>query len=450
MEGQKIWKNILAALKIQVSSSTFKAWFVGSFVLDYKNDQGNPLLIIAVKNNFLKEQIETRYFALVKKLAVKATKNNVNIAIVVSEKKKIDNLNNEPIFSGIPQKFFLNQKRVEALSPGHTFENFVIGPPNNLAYVAAKQIVNNPLTSYNPLLIYGPTGVGKTHLLQAIGNEALNTIIDAKIIYASAEKFTNDYINSLSNKTQASFRLKYREVNLLLIDDIQFLAGKESTQNEFFYTFNELHLAQRQIVIVSDRHPSKLGGLKERLISRFLGGMTVDIGLPDIEMKEAIIKTKCAERGINLTSDIISFIGQSCQGGARELEGMLTSVLAMTKISGGKISQEEIVKLISKSNPLKNSCATPEKIIKTVCNHFNIKEEDLEGPSRKASLVLPRQILMYLLRKDLNLPLEQIGQIIGGRDHSTIIHGVEKMEGQVVKNQKLGDEVLRLRSMSSQ
>src|SRR3989338_8380014 len=252
MEGQKIWASILAGIKSQISSSTFKTWFAGSFVLDYnKTEKKNGLL-------------QTREFFVVSK----------NDWQGVLEK-------NEPLFSGVAPTYIGISRKIDGLNPNHTFENFVVGSSNNLAFLAFNQVGGNLGSVYNPLFVYGPTGVGKTHLLQACGNAVLLEIVDAKVLYVSAEKFTNDYIESLRDRTMAAFRQKYRGVDLLLVDDVQFLAGKESTQDEFFYTFNELYLSGRQIVLAADRHPRELGRLKERLVSRFLGGMAVDVARPD-------------------------------------------------------------------------------------------------------------------------------------------------------------------------
>ena len=258
--------------------------------------------------------------------------------------------------------------------------------------------------------------------------------------------FTNDYLNSLTTKTQASFRSKYRSLDVLLIDDIQFLAGKESTQDEFFYTFNELHLSQRQIVLACDRHPKELGRLKERLISRLVGGMTIDVGPADFEMRLAILKVKCEQKGLQLSDEIVSYIAQSCTSGARELEGFLISVLPLIKLSGNKIGLEEIKAHINKNQSPIRQKPTPEKIIEAVCSHFKLNPDALCGPSRKASLILPRQILMYFLRKELHLPLEQVGRFVGGRDHSTIIYGIDKIEKIIPQNRSWQDEILRIKS----
>ena len=444
MDGQKVWNNILAGIKTQVSSSTFKTWFPGSFVLDCKQKADKKLLIVAFKNNFIKEQVETRYLPLISQIAQKNKGGNIEVVFVVASKDKPKTIKNEPIFSGVPMQLNLKSKTAHILNPYHTFDNFVVGPSNNLAFLAAKQVAENPGSSYNPLIIYGPTGVGKTHLLQAIGNEVLNKTVEAKVLYATAEKFTNDYIESLGNKTCASFRAKYRQVDLLIIDDVQFFAGKESTQDEFFHTFNELYLSTRQVICASDRHPKELGKLKERLLSRFLGGLVADIGMPDLEMKIAIIRAKCQEKNLSLDDEISTYIAQTSNGGAREIEGNLISVLTLMKLTSGKITIEEIKEAIHKNGQASLNKPTASAIFSAVCKYFRVPAEDLRGPARRASLAFARQVLMYLLRKQLNLPFDEIGRLTGNRDHSTVIHGVAKIENIISQNQAKKDEVSRI------
>ena len=444
MDGQKVWNNILAGIKTQVSSSTFKTWFPGSFVLDCKQKADKKLLIVAFKNNFIKEQVETRYLPLISQIAQKNKGGDIEIVFVVASKDKPKTIKNEPIFSGVPMQLNLKSKTAHILNPYHTFDNFVVGPSNNLAFLAAKQVAENPGSSYNPLIIYGPTGVGKTHLLQAIGNEVLNKTVEAKVLYATAEKFTNDYIESLGNKTCASFRAKYRQVDLLIVDDVQFFAGKESTQDEFFHTFNELYLSTRQVICASDRHPKELGKLKERLLSRFLGGLVADIGMPDLEMKIAIIRAKCQEKNLSLDDEISTYIAQTSNGGAREIEGNLISVLTLMKLTSGKITIEEIKEAIHKNGQASLNKPTASAIFSAVCKYFRVPAEDLRGPARRASLAFARQVLMYLLRKQLNLPFDEIGRLTGNRDHSTVIHGVAKIENIISQNQAKKDEVSRI------
>lgn len=448
-DGQKIWSGMLAGLKTQVSNSTFKAWFGGSRVMDLKKSGEKDILIVGVNNNFVKEQLETKYCLSISEAAAKNGFLGEVIFVVsraeVSEKPLV-----APLFSGLAPVYLSQARKNDSLNPAHNFERFMVGPSNNLAYLAFTQAAQNPGHMYNPLFVWGPTGVGKTHLMQAFANEVLNKSIDAKVLYVSAEKFTNDYIESLNNRTTAVFRQKYRGVDVLLVDDIQFFAGKESTQDEFFFTFNELYMSGRQVVLVCDRHPKDLGRLQDRLMNRFLGGMTVDVQLPDVELRSAILKTKCKEKGVVLSDEIIDYIASVCTSGARELEGVLIQVLTLFKLSSGVLSLEQVKRAIERNTRDDKPKPTPGKVIEAVSRHFRISSGDLCGPRRKASLVRARQVLMYLLRQDLRLPLEGVGELTGGRDHSTVLYGVEKVAGQVSVDQTKRDEISRIRSIFQQ
>lgn len=446
MSGQKIWASILSGVKEQVSSSTFKTWFAGSFVLDYKEKGNRNLLVVGLKNNFLKEQVETRYAPIIEKAAKKKGLDQTEVVFIVTKEKNSETLGRDgPLFSGVAPTFINFGRRQENISPWHTFENFVVAGSNNLAFLAAKQVAASIGSLYNPLFVWGPTGVGKTHLLQACGNEVLNKFADGRVLYVSSEKFTNDYIESLPNRTQASFRQKYRSVDLLLIDDVQFFAGKEGTQDEFFFTFNELYLGGKQIVLACDRHPKDLGKIQERLVSRFFGGMVVDIGKPDLELRIAILEQKCKEKGVRLDREITTYIAEACQAGARELEGVLVQVLALTRLSSGQITLEAIKETVEKNHKSFPTKPSPEKVVEVVSQHFKIGVGDLCGQSRQPQIAGARQILMYLLRHDVGLTLSTIGQLVGGRDHSTVIYGVGKIDRGIGRDQALKDEVARIR-----
>lgn len=441
-----MWSGIVAGIKSQVSESTFKTWFSGSYLLEVKKSAGRDVIVVGCKNSFLREQLEARYASMFKDAAATCGIADCDVVFVVSKQEKVQAAVNAPLFSGVPQTYINSVRRVDTLNPNHTFENFVVGSSNNLAHMAFTQAALNIGSLYNPLFVYGKTGVGKTHLLQAFGNYVLSNVIDAKVLYVSAEKFTNDYIESLNNHTQQAFRQKYRSVDVLLVDDIQFLAGKESTQDEFFHTFDELRLSGRQLVIAADQHPRELARIKERLTSRFMGGMTVDISRADLELRVAILRAKCRERDVALSDEIVNYIAASCQTGARELEGFLVQVLATVKLSSGNISLEQIKGAVEKNHVESTKTVTAGNVIGCVSKHFRVSREDLCGPRRMAALVLPRQVLMYLLRNDLGLPLDSIGDLLGGRDHSTVLYGVDKVAKAILADSNKRDEVSRIRS----
>ncbi len=442
--GQKVWASILDSVKQQVSSSTFKTWFAGSYALEQKKTGSRSVLVVELRNNFIKEQLKTKYGALIRQITSEKGFLETDVIFVVT--KNVSGTNSShlaPLFSGIAQTYIAS-RRSESLNIAHTFENFVVGSSNNLAFLAARQVAENLGRLYNPLFIWGLTGVGKTHLLQAVGNEVLTKTIDAKVLYVTCEKFTNDFIESIGNRSTQAFRHKYRNVDVLLIDDVQFLMGKEGTQDEFFHTFNELYLAGKQIILASDRRPQELARIKERLVSRFLGGMICDIARPDLELRVAILKSKCRARSVVLPGELINYIAGTCETGARELEGVLIQVLSLHRLSGG-ISLDEVKKTLGTSIKVGKARPSPGKIIEVVSRHFKIASSDLCGSRRKSSLVRARQILMFLLREDLGLGLANIGQLVGGRDHSTVIYGIDRVGREIALNQNKKDEIARIR-----
>jgi len=445
-EGQKVWGDVLSALKTSISASSFKTWFSGSHVMDFQQREDSNILVVGVGSGFLKEQIEKRYMPIINDHLKKDGASLAEIVFVVSQKEAvIKNYAQAPLLTGVASAQITIGRKSDALNTNHLFTNLVVGSTNNLAHLAALQVAGNLGKSYNPLVLWGPTGVGKTHMLQAIGNEIMSKYEGARILYVTSEKFTNDFLESLSSHTQSSFRNKYRGVDLLLFDDIQFLAGKESTQDEFFHTFNELVMSGRQVVVASDKHPRDLGKIKERLVSRFLGGMCADIGLPDFEMKAAIINLKCSERGVVLSEDVVNFISEECHGGARELEGFLTTALAQMRIEG-ELSVDLLKKLLVNTMGQLQT-VTQGRIAEIVAKHFKTRYADMRGSSRKFSLVWSRQVAMYLMRTMLNMPYESIGDIFGGRDHSTVMHSVDKVAIACQKSTSTHDEVLRLKEI---
>lgn len=445
MSTHKVWSGVLAGVKSQVSSSAFRTWFSGSVLLEAKKTGGRDILVVGTRNNFLKEQLETKYLPLIAEQAKVVGFENCEFVFVVnSAKGEVPKA--EPLFSGVAPTYIASVRKADSLNPQHTFENFIIGPSNNLAHMACVQAAANLGSLYNPVYVYGPSGVGKTHLLQAFGNSVLSKVIDAKVLYVSSEKFTNDYIESLNNRTQQAFRQKYRNVDLLLVDDVQFFAGKEGTQDEFFHTFNELVLSGRQVVLAGDKHPKELVRLNERLASRFMGGMTVDISKADFELRCAILTAKCKEKGLFLSEEILGYIAQSCESGARELEGVLVQVLSMTRLTGADISLDDIKRTVEGRAKINVSKAvTSGQVISAVSKYFKVAGSDICGPKRKSKFVWARQVLMYLLRQDIKLPLESIGNLVGGRDHSTVLYGIEKV-GKLSADINIRDQIARIRS----
>ena len=329
-----------------------------------------------------------------------------------------------------------------AINPRYTFSNFVVGSNNRLAHAASVAVAEKPAQAYNPLFLYGGVGLGKTHLLHAIGNACIEKGLVVR--YVSSEEFTNDLINAIRTHNTEAFREKYRTVDVLLIDDIQFIAGKESTQEEFFHTFNTLHGQNKQIVLTSDRPPKALVTLEERLRSRFEWGLTADIQPPDFETRVAILRFKAEEAGKTVPMDILETIARYMQSNIRELEGALTRVLAYAELRGMPLTTDLVEAALADMLPHKQTIE-PEHIINLVADNFGITVERLRSKSRSHKIALPRQIAMYLLREDANLSLPQIGELLGGRDHTTVKYGYEKIADQIESDERLRRQVLNLR-----
>lgn len=418
---EKQWVKALDFIKDQVSSANFKMWFSKASCQEDKDGQ----IIIYVPTTFIQAEIITKHKALLQKAIEVAFGQPLPFELKVSSTQTSNNYPEDKAdldFFPAPHTStpsnYLNQK--------YTLANFVVGLSNNLAYAAAQAVVQNPGVSYNPLFVYGGTGVGKTHLMHGIGHALLEKNPLLKIIYCSSEKFMNDLVQSIQNKKTGDFRSKYRACDLLLVDDIQFISGRDSTQEEFFHTFNELQTKNSQIVLTSDRPPNEIQKLEARLASRFQGGLMVDIQLPDFDTRVAILKAKCQERGESITEDFLTTIAANMPTNARELEGKLIQIIQTAKLSGQPLSE----------NSLKNYLGTPQvanlkpdykKVFSEINQYFNTKMADITGPRRKKELVIPRQLAMFLLYEECKLPFERIGELLGGRDHTTIMHGVEKI-----------------------
>ena len=333
-------------------------------------------------------------------------------------------------------------KKESTLNSRYIFETYIVGNSNRLAYATSKAVASEPGSKHNPLFIYGGVGLGKTHLIQAVGNEILRKNSKKKIIYSSCEKFANEFIDAIQNKKIDSFKKKYRNSDVFLIDDIQFLAGKESTQEEFFHTFNTLYQDNRQIILTSDRPPQALSEVANRLTSRFAGGMVADIKSPDMEMRQAILKSKCLEKNFILDDEVVKYIAENIKSNIRELEGSLNKIITYCELYNQLPSMDNVSKILDEmiSNS-KLQCLTPEKIFKIVSGFFSLKKEDILGKRRQKELVHPRQISMFLLKREMNYSYPMIGRILGGKDHTTIMHGVEKIEKELAKNPQTQREV---------
>jgi len=373
-----------------------------------------------------------------KQKEIVVSKNNNKNDIIINKKEEKNN-NELPLAD-----FYINKD--DNLNPRYIFETFVIGPFNELAHAATQAIIKQPGVVYNPLFIYGNTGHGKTHLIQAAGNQIKKISPDKKVFYLTSEKFTVEYINAVQQNKVGLFKDKYRKYDVLIMDDIQFLSGKEKTQEELFHLFNTLYDNNKQIIFSSDQHPNFIPGLEDRLKSRFNQGMIVDITQPDHESRIAIIKTKLVKNGIELNDDVYDFLAKSIEGNIRELEGVVNSIVCQTQLKNRKLSITEIKELIKNTSKPKKMISVNE-LIKIVSDFFNIETENIKDKTRRKEVVRPRQIIMYILREDFNVSFPTIGEKLGGRDHTTVIHSCEKIKKDLKIDNSLSQQINQIRSM---
>ena len=404
---------------------------------------------VAVKNNFFKNMLEENYATVIEGILSGIIGKNIRLIIETMD-SQYDTTDDEvpTITPKKEQQQLFNEKTAEQepnesnLNPKYVFETFVIGNSNRFAHAAAQAVANNPAHAYNPLFLYGGVGLGKTHLMHAIGNRIKQNNPSMKVLYTSSEKFTNEIINSIQNKTTEAFRQKYRNIDCLIIDDIQFLKGKEQTQEEFFHTFNALKDADKQIIISSDRSPREIETLQDRLRSRFDQGLTADIQPPDLETRMAILRTKAASDKIELPNDVITLLATNIATNIREIEGAYNKIVAYTSLMDMPITVETAQKVLTDmGNDIKTKQITFEGIIKVVAQHYNIKEDELFNKKRTQNIAFPRQIAMYLCRELADLSYPRIGELFGGRDHTTVIHAYEKISNLRAENIKLQTEI---------
>ena len=421
---KKLWLESLETLKSKISEQNISTWINPIHPVKLV---GN-LLTIEVPNKFIKDWIKDNYKKTIEETLSQVGTLNYLIDIKINKqinKQKINGLSTTNLEK---KKEVRKIETLPNINPKYTFDTFVSGTSNQFAHAAAMAVSKNPATTYNPLFVYGGVGLGKTHLINAIGNEIYKNNNSAKICYYSSEKFTNELINSLRHAKMNEFRNKFRSIDVLLIDDIQFIAGKKSTQEEFFHTFNSLYESHKQIIVTSDKFPKEIPELEERLRSRFEWGLIADIQAPDTETKQAILNMKADQNNIKIPEDVICFLANSITNNVRELEGYLIRIGAYSSLTSTPITVEMAKKILKDILIESNREITVEKIQKRVADHFQIKTTDLKSAKRLKNIVFPRQISMYICRNLTNLSYPEIGSKFGGKDHSTIIHAVKKIE----------------------
>jgi len=443
MTQEELWQAVLAQIQLNISQANFATWFKSTEIVSFKEGE----IVIAVPNSFAKEWLENKYGKTIFKILYNLDKEikDVKYSVGKSESKAIRRPQ-VPLPSAGQLEFeeFKINKETN-LNPRYTFDNFIIGPFNELAHAAAWAAAKKPGLVYNPLFIYGGVGLGKTHLLQALGNAVIKNFSQKKVRYIPAERFTAGVVSSIKNHDMEDFKIKYRAIDVLILDDVQFLAGKEKTQEEFFHTFNTLYEANKQIILSSDRPPKAIPALAERLRSRFEGGMIGDIGYPDYETRVAILKAKSQERGVSFSEEILDYIASNIQRNIRELEGALNRLVAYQKINNQNPNLEITKSLLRSLFLSPNKVANPKKIIQTVAEFYDLKEREILSNSRKKEIVKPRQVAMFLLREVLKGSYPFIGRKFGGKDHTTAIHACEKIQKELEADEGLSNEVELIR-----
>ncbi len=453
MNFEEIWHSVLGELELSISKASFTTWFKNTNISDIEDD----CACISVPNGFTKRWLEDRYY--------KNILSAINSVLKEDKiKKLIFKISHTPTKTIIPEnnnsikledvqkdnspKLTQNGTVPLVINPKYVFEAFITGKQNELAKAASMAVAKNPGKVYNPLFLYGDVGLGKTHLMQSIGNYIKQKFPEYKMLYTSSENFTNDYVKAIQSGNIDNFKKKYRELDALLVDDIQFMRGQERTQEEFFHTFNALYQNNKQIVISSDRPPKSLPAIEERLTSRFESGMIADIGSPDFETRIAILKSKIKEKNIQIEipEEVLSLISNYAKKNVRELEGTLNRIVAIHQLNNQKITIESVGQTLNSANTRPKEVGLNTKsIIQAVSEYFDTEEEKITGDSRKKELVMPRQICMYLMRTELNYSYPGIGAEMGGRDHTTAIHGYNKIEEGLKTNEKLKSDVTSIK-----
>lgn len=451
MNTSQLWQAALGEIEIMLSKPNFNTWFKETFIISYENEK----VIVGVPNSFTKTWLEKKYhFTILKALRniapstvkeviykIEINPNHQKISEVLFHKETIGQA-----LQGAPttQPSFTKNEITppNGLNPKYTFTNFIVGKYCELANAACLAVSSQPGEVYNPLFIYGGVGLGKTHLLQAVGHDIIQKNPDKKVLFVTCEKFTNDYIQAVRSGRAKELKDTYRSVDVLLIDDIQFLSSKEGTQEEFFHTFNTLHQTNRQLVIASDRPPKSIPAIESRLLSRLEWGMIADITSPDLETRIAILETKCKEKCVDVPQETLNYIATMVHSNIRELEGALNRVIAYSQLNNAPLSLERVKSVLSSlTTSYAKKAISPKQIINIVAEFYNIEIIDIIGECRKKELAVPRQIIMFLMREEIKCSFPTIGQELGGRDHTTAIHAYNKIRKDVDESPKIKQDI---------
>lgn len=449
MENEQLWRLVLNDMEASLSRANFTTWFKNTSIVSSTTES----IYVSVPNGFAKEWLENKFNKQILEKIREVAPHIRDVKYVVGDNfqiKPLATMQRNDINVFIPEKAVDDRQNADIdkttnLNRRYTLDSYVIGSNNELAHAASLAIVKNPGKSYNPLFLYGGVGLGKTHLLQATGNELLKLNNQRKILYISAEKMTATIVEAIKNRTIEDLKQQYAKLDVLIVDDVQFMAGKEKTQEIFFATFNELYEKNKQIILSSDRAPKAIPALEKRIVSRFEGGMIADVGVPDHETRLAILKTKVKEKNFDIDNESLSYIAANIQKNIRELEGALNRIIAFSQIYNKTPTLNEIKKLLATylSTPFRKT--TTQAILKCVADFYNISMNDIAKKGRKKEIVKPRQVAMFLLREEMKLSFPEIGAKVGNRDHSTVIHAYNKMKKEEDQNESIKQEVTLIR-----
>jgi chromosomal replication initiator protein len=442
---RELWEYVLTQVELSISAANFNTWFRSSFIVKIDED---GVIFIGVPSQFFKDWYLKKFHTLLLKIVrgVSYEFRNIEYLILKDERRKEPKeIKNPRGMIELPlDEFYINKS--DNLNPRYTFDSFVIGSFNNLAYAAAQAVLDRPGLTYNPLFVYGETGRGKTHLIQAIGNQFKKQYLGRKVFYLTSEKFVVDYTDSVQAGTANRFKDKYRHYDLLIMDDIQFLSKKERSEEELFHLFNALHDTNKQIIFSSDRPPVAIPDITERLKGRLASGMTIDIGEPDPQTRMTIVKRKAASHGVMLSDEVVEYVATSMSGSIRELEGMVNSIVCHAQVKGVAPDIIEVRQsLRSFVRPQKN--ISVKNVVDKVAAFYNIDEASIYEKTRRREVVRPRQVIMYILREDFSISYPTIGTKLGGRDHTTVIHSCEKIKREVIVDSDLAKEIQNIRTL---
>jgi chromosomal replication initiator protein len=445
MDTRQLWKNCLMEIETNVSKANFSTWFKNTSIV--KEEAG--VICVGVPNEFVRDWLKHKYHKLITKTIADIYQNMRAVEYIITKieptKQELPKTNEPFLKQELPLKdLYINPE--DKLNPRYHFSSFIVGSFNELAYAASQAIIENPGTKYNPFFVYGSTGLGKTHLIQAVGNSIKEKYPNKKVHYLTLEKFATDFINSLQNNKANSFKEKYRKYDLLIIDDIQFIGKMEKIQEELFHTFNTFYENNKQIIFSSDKHPNYIPELADRLKSRFAAGMIVDITEPEYESRLAILKVKLKEQNIEIDQEILEYIAFNIHGNIRELEGSLNTLVCQYRLKNRPLSIAEVKSLLKNNIKLKKNISIKD-VVKTVSGYYDLEEVFVYEKTRKKEIVKARQVVMYLLREDFNISYPLIGQKLGGKDHTTVIHSYLKIKKEIKNEPQLQQEIEQIRTL---